>query len=82
MWARHRFLLGCALTARLSSTALPQALATESLGRRWTDTRCGYKQTMAALTAIQQHVDSKGVVAVFDDGRAYAWHQLNETYQD
>lgn len=22
------------------------------------------------------------VVAVFDDGRAYAWHQLNETYQD
>ncbi len=22
------------------------------------------------------------VVAVFDDGRAFAWHQLNETYQD
>lgn len=22
------------------------------------------------------------VVAVFDDGRAFAWHQLNDTYQD
>ena len=22
------------------------------------------------------------VVAVFDDGRAFAWHQLNETYRD
>ena len=22
------------------------------------------------------------VIAVFDDGRAYAWHQLNEKYQD
>lgn len=22
------------------------------------------------------------VIAVFPDGRAYAWHQLNETYQD
>ena len=28
------------------------------------------------------HVGVDRVVAVFEDGRAYAWHQLNETYQD
>lgn len=29
---------------------------------------------------IEDGVDR--VVAVFDDGRAFAWHQLNETYRD
>lgn len=33
-----------------------------------------------AEAEIRDGVDR--VVAVFDDGRAYAWHQLNATYQD
>lgn len=33
-----------------------------------------------AQADIRDGVDR--VIAVFDDGRAYAWHQLNEKYQD
>ncbi|MFN3144810.1 MAG: DUF6446 family protein [Paracoccaceae bacterium] len=38
-----------------------------------------------AIAYLGQRDISDGVdrvVAVFDDGRAYAWHQLNETYKD
>ena len=60
-WARSDLLMGCALTARLSSTALPQAPAPESLGRQWTGTRCGYKQTPAALTHTRSHLAFYGI---------------------
>ena len=38
-----------------------------------------------ALAFLSQHDIAKGVdrvVAVFPDGRAFAWHQLNDTYKD
>ena len=38
-----------------------------------------------ALTFLGQHEIRDGVdrvIAVFDDGRGFAWHQLNEKYKD
>ncbi|MDF0601004.1 DUF6446 family protein [Psychromarinibacter sp. C21-152] len=39
-------------------------------------------EAIAFLGERDIHDGVDRVVAVFDDGRAYAWHQLNETYQD
>ncbi|WP_172299969.1 DUF6446 family protein [Pseudoruegeria sp. HB172150] len=39
-------------------------------------------EAIAFLGERNIHDGVDRVVAVFDDGRAYAWHQLNETYQD
>lgn len=39
-------------------------------------------QAIAFLGERNIQVGVDRVVAVFDDGRAYAWHQLNETFQD
>lgn len=39
-------------------------------------------QAIAFLGERNIHDGVDRVVAVFDDGRAYAWHQLNDTYQD
>jgi len=37
---------------------------------------------IAYLAEANVHDGVDRVVAVFDDGRAFAWHQLNEKYQD
>lgn len=39
-------------------------------------------EALAFLSAKNIHDGVDRVVAVFPDGRAYAWHQLNEKYQD
>jgi len=42
-------------------------------------------ETGEALAFLSQHEIHDGVdrvIAVFPDGRAFAWHQLNEKYQD
>ena len=39
-------------------------------------------QAIAFLAQENIHDGIDRVVAVFDDGRAYAWHQLNEKYKD
>lgn len=39
-------------------------------------------EALAFLSAKDIHEGVDRVVAVFPDGRAYAWTQLNETYQD
>ena len=40
------------------------------------------EQAIAYLAQAEIHDGVDRVVAVFDDGRAFAWHQLNEKYQD
>ncbi len=37
---------------------------------------------IAYLAEAEIHDGVDRVVAIFDDGRAFAWHQLNEKYQD
>lgn len=39
-------------------------------------------QAIAYLAQADVHDGVDRVVAIFDDGRAFAWHQLNEKYQD
>lgn len=39
-------------------------------------------EAMAFLSVREIHDGVDRVVAVFPDGRAYAWHQLNEKYQE
>lgn len=39
-------------------------------------------QAIAYLAEANVHDGVDRVVAIFDDGRAFAWHQLNEKYQD
>ncbi len=39
-------------------------------------------EAIAFLGEAGIHDGVDRVVAVFDDGRAYAWHQLNDTWQD
>ncbi len=39
-------------------------------------------EAIAFLGEKEIHTGVDRVVAVFDDGRAFAWHQLNETYRD
>ncbi len=40
------------------------------------------EDAIAYLAEADVHDGVDRVVAIFDDGRAYAWHQLNEKYQD
>lgn len=42
--------------------------------------RDGRAQALLSETEIRDGVDR--VIAVFPDGRAFAWHQLNEKYRD
>lgn len=42
--------------------------------------RSGEAVALTAQTEIRDGVDR--VIAVFPDGRAYAWHQLNEKFRD
>lgn len=42
--------------------------------------RAGEAVALASQIEIRDGVDR--VIAVFPDGRAYAWHQLNERYRD
>lgn len=39
-------------------------------------------RAMAFLSQKEIHDGVDRVIAVYPDGRAYAWHQLNEKYQD
>ena len=40
------------------------------------------EQAIAYLAQANIHDGVDRVVAIFDDGRAFAWHQLNEKYKD
>ncbi len=44
------------------------------------DLQSGAARAVLAQTEIRDGVDR--VVAIYPDGRAYAWHQLNEKYRD
>lgn len=77
-------------TATLTETYEPYADPTPLTAPKWFDcfdaveigTALERGEALAFLSQHEIHDGVDRVIAVFPDGRAYAWHQLNEKYQD
>lgn len=77
-------------TATLTETYLPYATPTPLIAPGWFDcfdavaigTALESGEAMAYLSQAEIHDGVDRVIAVFPDGRAFAWTQLNEKYQD
>ena len=76
--------------AMLPETYLPLADAVPLTGPKWFDCYDAVEigealetgEAIAFLSERNIHDGIDRVIAVFPDGRAFAWHQLNEKYQD
>ena len=87
---RACFSIGPDLVARLVDLAAPAPDATPLVAPAWFDCysaaeiaralEAGEAQALLATHEIARGVDR--IVAVYPDGRAYAWHQLNGTLDD
>jgi Family of unknown function (DUF6446) len=77
-------------TATLTETYQPYATPTPLIAPSWFDcfdaveigTALERGEALAFLSQREIHDGVDRVIAVFPDGRAFAWNQLNEKYQD